>query len=196
MCITFSWSSVSTWGACHIHTLVKDIVIKTRKLYLILYTKTHMKERKINNGFLGSYLQSKYFLLHGHNPTITPNSHSCELLDLNAYKYEPYTKRNSQNYCKRKKVCNIQISIEMELRFNPSTISDYKFDLHGQLSKWNYWKTIIWYKFKSWNFTCSTLCGRKKICMHDMGQKLAKDVNWCKQADMPTVTDMSTYLIH
>lgn len=65
-----------------------------------------------------SYLQSIYFLLHDHNPTITPNDHSHELLDLNAYKYEPYTKRTCQNYCKRRKVCTIQNNIANVLHLN------------------------------------------------------------------------------
>lgn len=92
-------------------------------MYLISFTRVSTREMWGKRG--KSYLQSIYFLLHDHNPTITPNDHSHELLDSNAYKYEPYTRKTSQNIEKEGKSEKSKAAWQMVLQLekqNPLTL--------------------------------------------------------------------------
>ena len=68
------------------------------------------------------YLQNIYFLLHDHNPTITPNDHNHELLDLNAYVYEPVLQK------KQSKLKKLKLSKNKKLH---SPIAITKWDVHA-----------------------------------------------------------------
>lgn len=61
----------------------------------------------IRVGKLECYLQNIYFLLHDRNPAIKPNNHNHELLDLNAYIYEPVHQGMQSKHISNEKCVNL-----------------------------------------------------------------------------------------